>query len=80
MSNKIRPFAPVKPKYMEMVFFYACPNCKREIPVIAPMEPTMAACDLCLYKFPIVPVSPQGINFVKIMLAGGKAAIDQDYM
>ena len=65
---------------MELVFFYACPYCQRELPLVAPTQPTMITCDMCRQSFPIVPVDEYSVQFVKLMLADGQAAIDPDYM
>ena len=75
-----RPVAPVKPIGMELVFFYPCPNCRREFPLVAPLQPTMITCDACRQPFPIVPIDEYSVQFVKAMLADGPAAIDPDYM
>ncbi len=75
-----RPVNPVKPAGVELVFFYTCPYCQRELPLVAPSQPTMIACDVCRQSFPIVPVDEHTVQFVKLMLADGPAAIDPDYM
>ena len=75
-----RPVAPVKPLSVELVFFYACPYCQRELPLVSPPQPTMITCDVCRQSFPIVPVDEYSVQFVKLMLADGQAAIDPDYM
>ncbi|MFW5733729.1 MAG: hypothetical protein ACOCWR_01590 [Oceanidesulfovibrio sp.] len=65
---------------MELVFFYACPFCQRQVPLIGPTQPTMAQCDACKGHFPIVPVDDKSIQFVKIMLANGRAGVDPDFL
>ena len=46
MSNEQRkPLTPAKPVGVELVFLYPCPFCQREVPVVAPVKPTMIACD-----------------------------------
>ena len=65
---------------MELVFFYTCPYCQRELPLVSPQHPTIISCDICRQSFPIVPVDEYSVQFVKLMLADGKAAIDPDYM
>ena len=75
-----RPVAPATPVSVELVFFYACPYCQRELPLVAPSQPTMVTCDTCRQSFPIVPVDEYSVQFVKLMLADGQAAIDPDYM
>ena len=75
-----RPVAPVKPMGMELVFFYSCPFCRRELPLVAPAQPTMITCEMCRQSFPIVPVDEYTVQFVKLMLADGPAAIDSDFL
>ena len=75
-----RPVAPVKPIAMELVFFYSCPYCRRELPLVAPPQPIMVNCDVCRQAFPIVPVDEYSVQFVKLMLGDGPAAIDPDYL
>lgn len=79
-TEKRKPLTPVKPVGVELVFLYPCPFCQREVPVVAPAKPTMIACDACRSRFPIVPVDDRSVRFVKIMLAGGKAAVDPDFI
>jgi hypothetical protein len=40
----------------------------------------MAQCDACRNSFPIVPVDDRALRYFKIILAGGKAAIDPDFL
>ena len=75
-----RPVSPVKPIGVELVFFYPCPYCQRELPLVAPAQPAMITCDVCRQSFPIVPIDEDSVQFVKLMLADGPAAIDPDYM
>jgi len=79
-GEKRKPLTPVKPVGVELVFLYPCPFCQREVPVVAPAKPTLVACDACRGRFPIVPVDDRSVRFVKIMLAGGKAAVDPDFI
>lgn len=79
-GEKRKPLTPVKPTGAELVFMYPCPHCGREVPVLAPLKPTMAVCDACRGKYPIVPVDERTVRFFKLMLAGGKAAIDPDFV
>ena len=74
------PLNPVKPSGMELIFLYSCPFCRRDVPLIAPTAPTLAQCDACRRSFPIVPVDEKAVQFVKIMLAGGRASIDPDFL
>ena len=78
MSNQ--PPEPVKPIGMELVFFYPCPFCHRELPQVAQVQAAMLTCDVCRQKFPIVPIDESTVQFIKLMLADGPAAIDPDYL
>lgn len=80
MSKNSKPIPPVKPSSLEMIFIYCCPHCKREIPLLAPTRPSMIHCDVCNKHFPIVPVEERSLNFVKLMLNNGAAAIDADFI
>ncbi|QJT07874.1 hypothetical protein [Oceanidesulfovibrio marinus] len=80
MKKNDKPLTPVKPSSMELVFFYPCPFCQRQVPLIGPTQPTMAQCDACKGHFPIVPVDDKSIQFVKIMLANGRAGVDPDFL
>ncbi|UZP68237.1 hypothetical protein N1030_04460 [Desulfovibrio mangrovi] len=77
-SNK--PLAPVKPAGLEMIFFYPCPHCGHNVPLLTPVQPSMAQCDACAQHFPIVPVDEKTLRFMRTMLANGRAAIDPDFM
>lgn len=77
---KQRPIEPSKPLGMELVFYYACPYCHSQLPIVAPFHPSMVACVSCQQKFPIVPVDERSIQFIKIMMANGPAAIDPDFL
>ncbi|MBU1230814.1 MAG: hypothetical protein KKA55_04065 [Proteobacteria bacterium] len=75
-----KPLMPVRPVGMEIVFLYPCPHCARDVTLIAPTRPTMAQCDACRKSFPIVPVDDRTLRYFKVMLNGGKAAIDPDFL
>ena len=76
----VKPQTPVAPEAMEIVFFYACPKCKRHVPRINPIEATVAVCDSCGATFPIVPVDEYDLQYVRIMFGNGKAAADPDFL
>ena len=78
-DKKNRPLTPVPPDGMEILFFYQCPQCGKHIPLVSPTEPRMISCDACGLAFPIIPVDEHGLHYVRIMLAGGKAAADPDF-
>ncbi|MDQ7831527.1 MAG: hypothetical protein RDU30_07340 [Desulfovibrionaceae bacterium] len=78
--NPKKPLTPIKPTGMELVFLYACPQCGQAVPVASPVKPALAQCASCRTRFPIVPVDERTVNFVKLMTAGGKAAIDPDFV
>ncbi len=71
---------PAKPLAMEIVFFYACPHCQHEMPLVAPLQPSMITCEVCHMRYPIVPIDEASVQFVKVMLANGCAAVDADYL
>lgn len=77
---KSKPVSPVAPDGMEMIFFYKCPRCERHMPVASPTEPRIITCDACNLNFPIIPVDEHGLHFIRIMLGGGKAAADPDFL
>lgn len=75
-----RPLEPVKPSSMELVFFYTCPHCHRELPTFAQIQPTLLMCETCGQHFPIVPVDEYTVQFIKVVLDNGPAAIDPDFL
>lgn len=75
-----RPIAPVAPDGMEILFFYKCPKCGRHMALPSPTEPRMLTCDGCRTNFPIIPIDEYGLHYVRIMLGGGKAAADPDFL
>lgn len=75
-----RPLEPVAPDGMEVLIFYKCPRCGRHTAIPAPTEPRMLSCDGCRMAYPIIPVDEHGLQYVRIMLAGGKAAADPDFL
>lgn len=79
MGIQRRPVRPVAPDGMEILFFYPCPFCGRHVPMVSPTQPTMAQCEACRKPFPIMPVDERGMHFIRIMLGGGKAAVDPDF-
>ncbi len=78
--TSVRPVNPVAPSSLELIFFYTCPFCRREIPLVSPPQASLVTCDACRQKFPIVPVDQRSVHFIKLMLANGNAAIDPDFM
>lgn len=80
MAGNKKPLTPVKPVGLEVIFFYPCPHCNRDVPLIGPTQPAMAQCDACMNHFPIMPVDEKSVRFMKVMLADGKAGIDPDFM
>ncbi len=79
-NKSSKPVLPVKPVNMEIIYLYPCPFCEREVPLIAPTRPAMAQCDACRKNFPIVPVDDRTIRYVKLIMAGGKASVDPDFL
>jgi uncharacterized Zn finger protein len=80
MGEKKKPVTPVHPSGMELICFYPCPFCDREVPLVSPTQPAMVRCDGCGKDFPIVPVDERGVRFVKIMTGNGRAAVDPDFL
>ena len=80
MGKSSRPLQPVAPDAMEILFFYQCPGCGKHVPQASPIEPRMVRCPACGLSFPIIPVDDQGLQYVRIMLADGKAAADPDFL
>ncbi len=80
MSKAAKPVNPVKPSGLELVCVYLCPYCNREVPMLAPIAPTVVRCDVCARNFPVIPVEEKTVAFVKLMLANGASAIDSDFM
>jgi DNA-directed RNA polymerase subunit RPC12/RpoP len=78
--SQARPLSPVKPAGMEIIYYYPCPDCGRKVPLIAPLQPSMARCDACRSQFPVVPADQRSIRFIKTMLDEGKAGIDPDFI
>ncbi|MBQ7456449.1 MAG: hypothetical protein IJS54_02385 [Desulfovibrio sp.] len=78
--NQGKPQQPVLPEAMEIMFFYPCPQCGRHVPRVNPIEATVLRCDNCGFTFPIVPVDEYGIQFIRIILGNGKAAVDSDFI
>ena len=75
-----KPLDPVQPLGMELVFFYPCPYCHAELPLVAPTRPSMITCERCRNKFPIAPIDAHSVQFVKTMLGDGPAAVDPEYL
>jgi len=50
------------------------------VPVAPPGNPALAQCAACRARFPIVPVDERTVNFGKLMTAGGKAAVDPNFV
>lgn len=75
-----KPIEPVAPEGMEIVFFYPCPHCGRHVPLTSPTEARLVTCDSCRFAFPIIPVDEHSIQYMRIILAGGQAAGDPDFL
>lgn len=80
LRNDRKPVTPVAPVGVEIVFLYECPYCSRRIPVLAPGSPVMVHCESCGKPFPILPVDGRSIDFIKLVFAGGPAAVDPDFV
>ncbi len=75
-----RPLTPVPPHDMEIIFLYTCPHCGAKVAVISPTKPAMARCDSCGEPFPLTPVDERTIQYIRLMLADGRAAVDPDFI
>jgi len=75
-----RPQKPVAPSGMDFIFYYPCPHCSYHVPLRSPTRATMTRCVSCSKHFPIMPVDECGIQFVRLMLAEGGAALDPDFI
>ena len=73
------PIQPASPEGMEILFFYRCPSCRRQVALLSPTQPAMAQCDACGRPFPIVPVDERSVQYIKLMLNNGRAAVDPDF-
>jgi hypothetical protein len=56
--NAQKPVAPVKPGSMEVIFLYACPFCRREIPLVSPAHPPPGNSAVCPPKITHNPGGP----------------------
>ena len=75
-----KPVTPVKPARVELLYLYPCPYCGREVALVSPVRPSVAQCDSCEQRFPIVPVDEKDVRYFKLMQAGGPAGIDPDFV
>lgn len=75
-----RPVQPAVPVGMELLFFYICPYCQHQVALISPTQPAMAQCDACGTPFPIVPVDERSVQYIKLILDNGRAAVDADFV
>ncbi|MBQ7738444.1 MAG: hypothetical protein IJT59_02155 [Desulfovibrionaceae bacterium] len=80
MKKSHEPIVPVAPEGMEIIFFYPCPACGRHVPRANPIEVTLAVCDNCGKSFPIIPVDEYSLQYIRIILANGRATADLDFM
>ena len=79
-GERKKPWTPVKPSGMELIFLYRCPACGRQLPLIAPTRPTKARCESCGESFPIAPVDDKGVATVKLLMGDGAAACNPDFL
>lgn len=70
----------VRPVGMEILMFYPCPYCTRKVPVLAPLQPSVVECDSCRKRFPVVPMDAKTIRFIRMMMAGGPAGVNPEYI
>ncbi len=80
MIKTKKPTQPVYPDGMDIVFKYKCPHCQADNTMLATAQPALAQCGACGLFFPIVPIDGKSLQYIKIMLANGKAAVDPDFL
>lgn len=74
------PIEPVAPSGMEIIFVYKCPHCQNELGLAAPTEPAMVRCGYCQKTFPLLPVDERSVQYIRLMMGNGTAAVDIDYL
>ena len=72
-------YEPVRPDKMALLFAYTCPHCQNEVVLVSPTQAQTVTCGACRATFPIYPVDERVVQYVHIMLAVGKAALDPSY-
>lgn len=80
MADKRRPVEPARPQGMEVLFFYVCPHCGKRMGIASPTKPHNVRCESCGQPFPIIPVDEHGLQYIRIMLGNGMAAVDPDFL
>lgn len=70
---------PVHPISLELVLMYPCPRCGRQVPLMAPVDPSMARCDACDHRFPVAPVDEKTIRFLKTITSDGQTLVEPEY-
>ncbi len=78
MRKKI--IQPVAPTGMEIVLSYTCPECKENIPTIAPTSPVKLRCPLCSTEYPIIPADTMILQYLSLMYANGAAIVNPDFL
>ena len=46
----------------------------------SPTEARLITCDSCRASFPIIPVDEHTVQYIRIIVAGGQAAGDPDFL
>ncbi len=80
MKRKI--IEPVAPTNMEIILTYVCPDCYTQTPVVAPIHPAKIRCSnpQCKLEFPILPVDPTTLQYLKLIFADGAAMVNPDFV
>lgn len=80
MQERKKPLEPVRPRGVELIYFYPCPFCDRDVPLVAPVQAGRARCEACGQQFPILPVDERTQHFIKIITHMGRAGINPDFV
>ncbi len=80
MKRKI--LEPVAPSSMDIILTYECPECFSQIPVVAPINPVKVRCtnNQCKLEFPVLPVDPTTLQYLKLIFADGAAIVNPSYI
>ena len=80
MDKNSSAMEPVTPSGMHILLDYECPHCHRSSPVNAPSQPSLMRCPWCGTRFPIIPIDPYLMQYLRIMTCDGKATSDPDFL
>lgn len=80
MAEVHKPIEPVKPVGIDVVITYLCPHCGQRNQLLNPVQAAVTTCSECKGKFPVLPLDVCTVRYLKIMLDGGRAAVDPDFL